>query len=85
MPNPADEFRRQESDKSVMSDLAYLPDGPQLRSLETDHLQSIEGNPQTEDEQAMLATFEREGWSIEKQRAYVPERLKMARAVHAAE
>jgi hypothetical protein len=85
MPNPADEFRRQESDKSVMSDLAYLPDGPQLQSLETDHLQSIEGNPQTEDEQAMLATFEREGWSIEKQRAYVPERLKMARAVHAAE
>ena len=68
-----------------MSDLAYLPDGPQLQSLEADHLQAIEGNPLTADEQSMFAMFEREGWSIEKQRAHVLDRLKMARAVHAAE
>jgi len=67
-----------------MSDLAYLPDGPQLRSLEADHLQEIEGNPLTAHEQAMFAMFEREGWSIERQRAYVLERLKTARTVHHA-
>ena len=69
----------------AMSDLAYLPDGPQLRVLEADHLQEIEGNPLTADELAMFAMFEREGWSIERQRAYVLERLNAARAVDAAE
>jgi hypothetical protein len=33
----------------------------------------------------MFAMFEREGWSIEKQRAYVLERLETARTVRAAE
>ena len=85
MPNPADEFTRHACYESVMSDIAFLPDGPHLRGLEADHLQEIEGNPLTPDEQAMFAMFAREGWSIERQRAYVLERLKTARTVHAAE
>jgi hypothetical protein len=85
MTYPADEFVRQVCYGSAMSDLAYLPDGPQLRSLEADHLQEIEGNPLSADERDMFAMFEREGWSIEKQRAYVLERLETARTVRAAE
>jgi len=85
MPNPADELGRQVCYEDAMSDLVYLPDGPKLRGLEADHLQEIEGNPLTADEQAMFAMFQREGWSIERQRAYVLERLKTARTVHAAE
>jgi len=46
------------------------------RTLEAAHLQVIEGNPLDADDLAMFKMFDREGFSIEEQLAYVAEDLK---------
>ncbi len=46
------------------------------RTLEAVHLQAIEGNPLDADDLAMFEMFDREGFSIEEQLAYVAEDLK---------
>lgn len=51
------------------------------RTLEAAHLQAIEGNPLDADDFAMLEMFEREGFSLEEQLAYVLERIPSARFV----
>lgn len=46
------------------------------RTLEAAHLQAIEGNPLDADDIAMFEMFDREGFSVEEQLAYVREDLK---------
>ncbi|MGK9053960.1 hypothetical protein [Xaviernesmea oryzae] len=46
------------------------------RTLEAAHLQMIEGNPFDAEDLAMFEMFEREGWSPERQRAYILEQSK---------
>ncbi len=46
------------------------------RWLEMQHLQAMEGNPLAADEIAMFEMFEREGWSSERQLAYLQEQAK---------
>ena len=41
------------------------------RAKEAQHLQSIEGNPLDEEDHAMFAEFERQGLSLEEQRAAI--------------
>ena len=55
------------------------------RRLEAMHLQELEGNPLTADEVAMFEMFEREGWSHDRCRSYILERLKRLRDSSAAE
>ena len=55
------------------------------RTLEAAHLQAIEGNPLDADQLAMFEMFDREGWSQERQRAYILERALSAGAPQAAE
>jgi hypothetical protein len=45
------------------------------RRLDAMHLQVLEGNPLTAEEVAMFEMFEREGWSHERCRAYILERV----------
>lgn len=52
------------------------PSDAHLRGLEADHLQQIEGNPLTGEERAMFASFEREGWTTERQRAHILAKFK---------
>jgi len=49
------------------------------RTLEAAHLQAIEGNPLDADDIAMFEMFDREGFSVEEQLAYVREDQVMAR------
>jgi hypothetical protein len=60
-------------------------DSAHLRGLEAEHLQEIEGNPLTAQERELFAQFEREGWSTERQRAFILTRLGAGAADHAAE
>ncbi len=46
------------------------------RTLEAAHLQAIEGNPLSAEDLAMFEMFDREGFSVEEQLAYVREDLK---------
>jgi hypothetical protein len=46
------------------------------RRLDMQHLQAIEGNPLTAEEIAMFEMFEREGWSEERENAYINELIK---------
>lgn len=46
------------------------------RTLEAAHLQMIEGNPLDAEDIAMFEMFDREGFSIEEQLAYVREDLE---------
>lgn len=46
------------------------------RTLEAAHLQLIEGNPLDAEDIAMFEMFDREGFSIEEQLAYVREDLE---------
>lgn len=55
------------------------------RTLEAAHLQAIENNPLDAEQIAMFEMFDREGWSQERQQAYILERAQAAAAVHAAE
>jgi hypothetical protein len=55
------------------------------RTLEAAHLQMIEGNPLDAEQVAMFEMFDREGWSPERQRAYILERARAAAAQQAAE
>jgi len=55
------------------------------RTLEAAHLQAIEGNPLDAEQLAMFEMFDREGWSPERQRAYILERARSAAAQQAAE
>ncbi|MGF9692304.1 hypothetical protein AAIH46_05765 [Rhizobium sp. 0TCS1.26] len=55
------------------------------RTLEAAHLQAIENNPLSPEQVEMFAMFDRQGWSAEKQRAYILERAKVAGASQAAE
>lgn len=50
------------------------------RAKEAQHLQAIEGNPFDEEDHAMFAEFERQGLSLEEQRAAI-----IAKARRAAE
>jgi len=50
------------------------------RTLEAAHLQAIEGNPLDADDIAMFEMFDREGFSVEEQLAYVREDQVMARS-----
>jgi hypothetical protein len=47
------------------------------RTLEAAHLQMIEGNPLDADDIAMFEMFDREGFSVEQQRAYVITRIRV--------
>lgn len=58
---------------------ASKPDEERTRRLEASRLQEIEGNPLTADETAMFEMFEREGWSDERRRAYIRNRLTDSR------
>ncbi len=51
-------------------------DAIRQRTLEAVHLQAIEGNPLDADDLAMFEMFDREGFSVEEQLAYVAEDLK---------
>ncbi|MGK6311776.1 hypothetical protein [Neorhizobium sp. DT-125] len=55
------------------------------RTLEAAHLQMIEGNPLDAEQIAMFEMFDREGWSPERQRAYVLERVRTAVASRTTE
>jgi hypothetical protein len=46
------------------------------RRLEAMNLQVIEGNPLDAEDVAMFEMFEREGWSHERCRAYILDRVK---------
>ncbi len=53
-------------------------DGPaRERRLEMQHLQAIEGNPLTLEEIAMFEMFEREGWSEEREHAYILDLIQL--------
>jgi len=55
------------------------------RTLEAAHLQRIEGNPLDAEQIAMFEMFDREGWSEERQLAYILARARAAAASEAAE
>ncbi len=55
------------------------------RTLEAAHLQAIEGNPLDAEQIAMFEMFDREGWSEERQHAYILARARTAAAPEAAE
>ena len=55
------------------------------RRLDAMHLQELEGNPLTAEEVAMFEMFEREGWSHERCRSYILERVRRRRDSSAAE
>lgn len=48
----------------------------QQRTREAAHLQMIEGNPLDADDIAMFEMFDREGFSVDQQLAYVHEELR---------
>ena len=52
---------------------------------EAANLQALEGNPLDAEDKAMFEMFEREGWSLEQQRAYIIEKAKTDALVPAAE
>lgn len=54
------------------------------RTLEAAHLQAIEGNPLDADDVAMLEMFEREGFSLDRQLAYVREDIERRQRQHSA-
>jgi hypothetical protein len=54
------------------------------RTLEAAHLQAIEGNPLDAEQMAMFEMFDREGWSEERQLAFILRRAR-AEAPDAAE
>lgn len=55
------------------------------RTLEAAHLQAIEGNPLDSEQIAMFGMFYREGWSQDRQQAYILERARAAAAIQTAE
>lgn len=55
------------------------------RTLEAAHLQAIESNPLDAEQLAMFEMFDREGWSEERQQAYILARARTAAASEAAE
>jgi len=60
-------------------------DTTRQRTLEAAHLQAIEGNPLDAQQVAMFEMFEREGFSPERELAYVLERARADAAPQAAE
>ena len=52
---------------------------------EAAHLQAVERNPLDAEDKALFEMFEREGWSLEKQRAYIIEKAKADALIPAAE
>ena len=50
------------------------------RLQEAQHLQTLEGNPLTDDELAMFEMFERERWPDERRRAYILKQFKVSAA-----
>lgn len=79
--NPGDLPIQASRKRSFMSD----KDTIRQRTLEAAHLQAIEGNPLDAEQLAMFEMFDREGWSPERQRAYILERARSAAAQQAAE
>ncbi len=70
---------------SAEPDAAKSDEEARLRFEEAAHMQAVEGNPLTDEDLALFAMFEREGWSAERQRAYIVAEAQRASRPLAAE
>lgn len=52
---------------------------------EAAHLQALESNPLDSEDKALFEMFEREGWCLEQQRAYIRDHAKTGAPIPAAE